>query len=470
MSMPQSPASESPEGQVLSTLNSDGTRRWLHPRVSPGRFLHARRVVAWLLIALFVALPWISINGKPSILLDITAREFTFFGTTFLPTDTLLLMLFLAAVFVTIFLLTALFGRLWCGWACPQTVYMEFVFRPLERLFDGPPHRRKRGHPGARGVRRVAKHVVFLIVSLLLAHVFVAYFVGVEALFDWVRQSPFDHPTAFLVMAAVTFLMLFDFGYFREQMCILACPYGRFQSVLLDRSSLIVTYDEERGEPRGRKKREAASGNNGDCVDCSLCVVTCPTGIDIRKGLQMECIGCAQCIDACDAVMDKVGRERGLIRYSSQEALESGKPHLLRPRVLLYPLVLIAILVAFALVLTGRSAVDLTVLREGSTAYHRNESGLIENPVRIKIVNRTQGVRHYTVDVDGLPHATIVTDAGSIELGPNETTTVAATILAPADHFHLGRARIDVLVLDEDGNTTMRRFRLQGPFASGATP
>ena len=241
----------------------------------------------------------VKINGKPLMLFDITRREFTFFGATFLPTDTFLLMLLLFSIFVGIFLVTAIWGRVWCGWGCPQTVYMEFVYRPLEVLIEGGRSRQiKTDKTGVSG-RRMIKHFVFFIVSAFLANTFLAYFVGWDRLLGWMTSSPSQHPIAFGVMIGTTVLMFGDFGWFREQTCIVACPYGRFQSVLLDRQSLIVGYDEQRGEPRGKGKRKEGDGR-GDCVDCSLCVTTCPTGIDIRNGLQMECIGCANCIDACD--------------------------------------------------------------------------------------------------------------------------------------------------------------------------
>lgn len=239
-------------GRVLPTLNTDGSRNWIRPKVSDGKWWRRRRIVAWALIAFFVSLPWVRIAGRPAILLDVPRREFTLFGTTFLPTDTLLLMLLLFSCLLAVFLFSALFGRVWCGWGCPQTVYMEFVFRPIERLFEGGrsgslilDRERRWLHP-----RRLGKYVAYLAISLVLAHTFLAYFVGTEALARWIRLSPAEHPAPFLVMATTTLLVFTDFTWFREQTCLIACPYGRWQSVLLDRQSMIVAYDFNRGEPR----------------------------------------------------------------------------------------------------------------------------------------------------------------------------------------------------------------------------
>ena len=331
---------DSPE-EVLTTLTKEGKRRWIYPTLSEGRFLRWRGIVAWTLIAIYLALPIIHINGKPAVLLDLINREFAIFGATFYPTDTLLLMLLFIGTLVAIVLISALLGRVWCGWGCPQTVYLEFVFRPIERFFEGTENRRKRRDEGPltfdKAWRKIVKWGAFTAVSLLLAHSLVAYFVGWDRLLTWMTEPPTEHWGYFVMMAVTTGLILFDFGYFREQMCTITCPYARFQSVLLDPDSLIVSYDPERGEPRGRgKKRE----NLGDCIDCFACVRTCPTGIDIRDGLQMECIACTQCIDACDDIMDKMGFEPGLIRYTSEHELEGKKTRWLRPRTAIYSLLL----------------------------------------------------------------------------------------------------------------------------------
>ncbi len=378
-------------GRVLPTLNEDGSRRWIRPEPARGAFHSRRLMVAWVLMAVFIAIPNIRIGGKPLVLLDLPHREFTFFGVTFLPTDTLLLMLLMASVLIAIFLLTALFGRVWCGWACPQTVYMEFVFRPIERLFEGGRVGSIRldrlGGASQIAPRRLAKHAVYLGLSLVLAHTFLAYFVGTEQLAEWVRRSPVDHPTSFAVMALTTAAVMTDFTWFREQTCLVACPYGRMQSALLDRQSLIVAYDKTRGEPRagGRARTESS----GDCIGCGACVRTCPTGIDIRDGLQMECIHCTQCADACDHVMDRIGKPKGLIRYSSQAALAGAPVQKLRPRTVLYPVALALSFGGFLFALDTRSAADVTILRAIGAPYAIETDERIANQVRVRIANRS---------------------------------------------------------------------------------
>jgi cytochrome c oxidase accessory protein FixG len=437
-------------GRVLSTLNADGTRRWLTPKLSRGRFHSRRRVMAWALIALFTAIPYIRISGRPMILLDVTRREFTLLGTTFLPTETVLLALLLVGIFLSIFIATALFGRVWCGWACPQTVYMEFVFRPLERLVK---------HPGIR-------HAVFVLVSMFLAHTFLAYFVGVERLAHWVTGSPFAHPAAFLVMAATTLLMLLDFGWFREQVCLVACPYGRFQSVLLDRRSLIVGYDPRRGEPRGTFRRGVAaraSAAGADCVDCRLCVRTCPTGIDIRDGLQMECIHCAQCIDACDAVMAKIGRPLGLIRYTSRAELGGEARRWLRPRLVFYPALLLLVFGAFTIALLQRAPADVTVLRAQGSPFTLLPSNQVSNQIRIKIVNRTREDRRYHVAIADNEALHLVAPENPIAVAAGKTGTAVVFVTAPRAALPGGRLDIRFRVSDGAGFTTLATYRLLGP-------
>jgi cytochrome c oxidase accessory protein FixG len=449
--------------RVLPTLNPDGSRRWLDPLLSRGRFYRRRLALAWALIALFTLLPYLRMGGKPVILLDIVHREFTLFGTTFLPTDTMLLMLLVVGIFAAIFLLTAVYGRVWCGWGCPQTVYMEFVYRPIERLIEGG--RRASADLGGRRLhpRRLLKYAVFAALSAFLAHTFLAYFVGVDALVRWVTRSPVEHPVAFLVMLGTAALMLLDFGFLREQVCLVACPYGRLQSVLLDRRSLIVGYDARRGEPRGVLRRRKAGGAWGDCIDCGLCVATCPTGIDIRNGLQMECIHCTQCIDACDGIMDRIGRPRGLIRYSSRDELAGEPRRLLRPRIVLYPVLVLAALGALVVTLTAREPADITVLRASGSPFSTLPSGEVSNQVRLKIVNRTGEARRYWIAIDADPAVRLVTPVNPVPVEAGKTATAVLFVTAPGGRFTGGEMAVRLAVSDDGGFRKVILHRLLGP-------
>ncbi|MCU0303708.1 MAG: cytochrome c oxidase accessory protein CcoG [Thermoanaerobaculales bacterium] len=459
------PTSVAPEAQeeVLSTMNRDGSRRRIRPKLSKGRFQRRRLATAWALILIFTLIPILRMNGKPLMLLDIGRREFTFFGATFLPTDSFLLMLLLFAIFVGIFLVTAIWGRVWCGWACPQTVYMEFVFRPLEVLIEGGRTRQIEIDRSGPSARRLVKNLVFFVISAFLANTFLAYFVGWERLLGWMTSSPADHPGPFGVMLVTTALMLADFGWFREQTCILACPYGRFQSVLLDRDSLVVGYDRRRGEPRKpwRKSEERSAGH---CVDCGLCVSTCPTGIDIRDGaLQMECIACTQCIDACDAVMDRIGLPRGLVRYTSQAELESGRRRFLRPRLVVYSTILVVMFGALAFSLAGKSNADVTILRGLGAPFTVLPSGEVTNQLRIKIANRTDGERSYTLSLVGGAGLTLIAPENPLAVAGGDSELTVAFVNAPPSAFTGGELEITLRISDGVDFEEDRSYRLLGP-------
>lgn len=428
-------------------------------------------MVAYGLMAAFFAAPHLRIFGKPVFLMDLPNREFTLMGYTFLPTDTLLFMLVLASGVIGIFLLTALFGRAWCGWACPQTVYLEFLYRPIGNWFD-------RGYTGSRNLdrehkwftpRRLAKYATFLVLSIFVSHTLLAFFVGTDNLYSWMTHSPAAHPTAFLLVTLFTGVVWFNFTYFREQTCLIVCPYGRWQAALIDSQSVIVGYDYNRGEPRelGMKDRSADAG---DCIDCSACVQTCPTGIDIRQGLQMECVHCTQCIDACDSIMEKVGKPKGLIRYTSQDALAGNPRKLLRLRTVLYPAVLALLLSGLAYSMFMKAPADITVLRGLDGPFTEEGDGRISNQIRLKITNRAGEAREYQVTIAQAGGSAVtsqdfivVTPENPLKVEPGATRTTSMFVLLPRAAFANGERMVQLTVTDGHGYTESEPYRLLGP-------
>jgi cytochrome c oxidase accessory protein FixG len=458
---PSSPLIPAPDS-VLPTLQGDGTRRWLNPALAQGKYWQRRRLLAYGLIAFFVTLPHLRMWGRPIVLLDIAAREFTFFGHTFYPTDTALLALLMLTVFFVVMFVTAVGGRLWCGWGCPQTVYLEFLFRPIDRLFSGTMGKGGKPRKGLTAALQLGRFVVYLICSLFLAHTFLSYFVGTDRLAHWMQLSPLEHPQAFGVMAFATIATLYNFMFFREQLCMVACPYGRFQSVMLDRKSLIVTYDIHRGEPRHKGK--SVDGKSGDCIDCGHCTAVCPTGIDIRDGLQMECIHCTQCIDACNSIMNKIEKPEGLIRYSSQDAL-AGKSHsLLRARTLVYPTLALITSALFITVLLTKFAFDARVLRSPGSPFTVHSSRSLQNNFQIRLVNRSQREEVYSIHMLEPATATATWSDATPNLKPGESQLVPLIITAPVGTTAtVGSVDAKAEIKDQSGNSRTVKLRILGP-------
>jgi cytochrome c oxidase accessory protein FixG len=455
-----------PNRDFVTTIREDGSRLFLHPADARGRFTNARRWSGWLLIAIYLSLPWIPVGGHPAVFLDIADRRFHLFGFTLAFQDAWLMFFGITGLGFALFFITALLGRVWCGWACPQTVFLEHVYRRVERWLEGDSFARRRldAAPWSLGkiLRRGGKQSIFFVISAVIAHLFLAYYVSVPELWAMMSDSPGDHWAAFVFVFVFTSILYFNFAWFREQLCIVICPYGRLQSVLIDDHSLVIGYDGKRGEPRGKLNTPDA----GACVDCNRCVQVCPTGIDIRQGLQIECIGCAACIDACDQVMDKVKRPRGLIRYDSLAGFAGGRTCWLRPRILVYlALLAVGAMVATWALSTVRPA-NLAVTRMTGAPYFVTPDG-VRNQFLVRIVNKRDTPARFIITLPDAPSALVRTGLdGVVELAPLAEEVRPLVVQVPRGQY-AGEFALTVSVTDEAGTFTLERdVRFVGPDAA----
>lgn len=450
----------------MTTINEDGSRNFLHPADVSGRYTTARRVVAWLLVVVYFALPFIPVNGHPAVFLDTAAGRFHFMGQTIASQDFWILFFLVTGLGFSLFVITALFGRIWCGWACPQTVFMEHIFRRIERRFEGDhlAQRKLDALPWSnpeKWLKRGGKLAVFFLITALIAHFLLAYFISIPELYGYMTQAPAEHWDAFVFVGVTTLILFFNFTWFREQLCIVICPYGRFQSALIDDDSLVIGYDEARGEPRGPAKNP----QSGHCIDCNRCVQVCPTGIDIRQGLQMECIGCANCIDACDAIMDKLKRPRGLIRYDSLNGFESKRTRWLRPRVLLYAALMLIGATVMTFSLSRIKPVYLNVTRmSGVPFYVDNQSETIRNQYQIRLINKRNEAVTYQFQLEGAPEGIeAIGLANAVTLAPMEERT-QTIVLRMAFETYPGKFSCELIARDSQDSVTLRKpLRFIGP-------
>ena len=445
-----------PSRNSVTTINDDGSRYFLHPADAPGPFLRWRRLSGWALIVVYFILPWVPVNGYPALFLDVAHRRFHLFGWTLAAQDMWLLFFLVTGVGFSLFFITALLGRVWCGWACPQTVFLEHVFRRIERLLEGdaPQRRLLDAAPwtAAKGLRRGLKHALFLVASLAITHLFLAYFVSIPELWEFMRVAPGEHWTAFAFVFLAAGVLYFNFAWFREQLCIVICPYGRLQSALTDEHSLVIGYDKQRGEPRGR----LGTPDAGACVACNRCVQVCPTGIDIRHGLQLECIGCAACIDACDEVMIRVKRPTGLIRYDSLAGLTGGVTRWVRPRTIVYGILLFIGAAVATFAFSTVKPATFTVFRLGGAAYFVDRDS-VRNQFLVRVLNKRADTATFTLAVEGA-------QAGTGHSGFDAPLAVAAMaeqmtplVLVIDRKHYTGPFKFNVHVRDETGRYNVSR-------------
>lgn len=379
---------------TIGTVDAEGKRVWVYPKKPKGIFHNKRVVVSIVLLILFFSAPFIKIGGQPLLLLNIFERKFVIFGQAFWPQDFFLLALTLITFFVFVILFTVVFGRIWCGWACPQTIFMEMVFRKIEYWIEGDANQQRRlnSEPWTtqKIVKKTGKQLIFIAISIIISHTAMAYLIGVEQVQKIITQSPTEQWAGFTGLVVFTGIFYGVFAFFREQACIVVCPYGRLQGVLLVKESIVVAYDWLRGEPRGKIKKQAIEEvKKGDCIDCKLCVHVCPTGIDIRNGTQLECVNCTACIDACDDVMIKIGKPKGLIRFASYNSIKDGLQKVITGRVIGYSFVLLALITLLSFMISTRSDVETTVLKVPGTLYQKAEDGAITNLYTFEFVNKT---------------------------------------------------------------------------------
>ncbi len=389
-------------------INEKGGRKWVYAKKPSGKWYTRRTVFSWFVLAFLIGVPFIRVNGEPLVLLDIASRKFIIFGAIFWAQDTFILSLLMLSFVLFIVLFTVTFGRLWCGWACPQTIFLEMVFRKIEFLIEGDYKKRHRLDNGPwtteKFLKKTAKHSVFIVISIAMTNTFLLWFIGTEKWFQLVKEPVSENLKGFIIMLLVSAVFYWIYSFFREQICTMVCPYGRMQGVLLDSNSIIVTYDYKRGEPRGPK-------STGDCIDCHQCVSVCPTGIDIRNGTQLECINCTACIDQCNKIMKITKKPKGLIRFDSENGIKNGHKTVWNARNRAYSVVLVILFSFFVYTLLSRPVIETTILRTPGLLYQENNDNTISNVYNIKIVNKTHN--EMPLEIRLLSHKGEIKMAGS---------------------------------------------------------
>ena len=457
------------ENETQPTIGEGGRRVWIYPRETSGKKTRHRNAVAWILLLVYLGIPWIQWGETPLIQVDVFQFRLLLMGHSYYPQDIKLFLPGFLAFIVAVFLFTAKFGRAWCGWACPQTVFLQFVFSPIERWIEGRAWKRQARDAAGFSFdivwRKIAKHVLFLSVACLIGNTALAYFWGRDNVLWVVRQSPAANPAGFGFVLAFTLLFYWVFSYFKEQACVLICPYARFQSVLLDEHSLIVGYDSKRGETRGKGLMGSREGL-GDCVDCRQCVLVCPTGIDIRKGQQLECLACTRCIDACDSIMTAWKKPAGLISYTSLSNLEGRLVTKIRKRLIVYAVLATVLAGISAFLVFTRPDVAVDVVRRGFNPYTNIGEDSVLNTFTLHVRNKDLHRREFALSFAEPFQGHHNWESRRFAVGAGQLQTLELNVVSHRNEFQFGKRDLKLDI--RDGAVT-REFKvvLVGPFGTG---
>lgn len=454
---------------VPSTVDQENNRKWVYPKKPSGKWYNYRQILGYGILIFFIVLPLIQYQGRPFFMVNVFDRKFILFGQVYWPQDIFIIVIGLLTFMVSIILFTAVYGRVFCGWTCPQTLFMELVFRKLEYWIEGDYRQQMKLNKmpwNAEKIRKKGlKHLIFLLMSLFFGHIVMAYLVGLPRVLELITSNPLDNLAGFSGLVIFTGIFYLVFSQVREIVCTVICPYGRLQGVLLNKDSMVVAYDYKRGEPRGKIKKGQENSEIGDCIDCKLCVHVCPTGIDIRNGTQLECINCTACIDECNSVMDKIKRPRGLIRFDSIKGIEEKIPFKFTGRVLAYTLVLFVLIIAFGFFTGTRTDVETTVMRVPGQLYQVKDDGTISNLYNVQIVNKTFEEKTVELALESDFDARIITVGGDSEILVPAQESVESVFFIETSRENIVEmsTKIKILVIEGEETLTVDKTNFLGP-------